>query len=245
MRSLFLIMLVACAGSATAQDPRNDPKSSSYTDWAGQAIRTEVRHSADIAEATHFDNEKTGYPVNYWTRGILRPYAGPALRPWLLYDAIDERLYTRSASGELEAVSTNTLREFSVGDSLLGSRRTYRRYLDARVGDATRRTAFFEVRYDAGRSALLCHRDVYVDPGNLTSVRRGLKPPKRIVEKQAYYLKRADDNTLTPITFKEGVIMGALGTAHRAELAAYVSQKRLKLSRENDVIALLAYADTL
>ncbi len=243
--SLFAMLTAFTSSVAAAQDPRNNPKSSDYVDWGNQAIKVEERQSVGIREATHANNEKTGYPVNYWTRGILRPFAGPALRPWLLYDAIDERLYTRSASDKLETVSTITLREFSVGDSLLGSRRTYRRYLDARVDDATLRTAFFEVHYDAGRSALLCRRVTYIDPGNLTSVRRGLKPPKRIVEKKTYYLKRAENNTLIPVALNADVILGALGTTHRAELAAYVSQKRLKLTQENDVIALLAYADTL
>ena len=44
---------------------------------------------------------------------------------------------------------------------------------------ATLRTAFFEVHYDAGRNALLCHRVTYLDPGNLTSVRKGLKATEK------------------------------------------------------------------
>ena len=206
-------------------------------------MKIDKAHSDDVREAVP-SAPKYGYPVSYWTRGLLRPYAGPSSRPWLLYDAIDLQLYTRSSDGDrVEVVRTDGLREFSVGDSLLGSRRTYRRYLNARLADPTLRTAFFEVRYDLGGSALLCQRNILVmDPHTLQNVRKGTtRAPARII----YFLKIADNNTLTPVALREDAVFAALGTAHKAELAAYARLKRLKLDRENDVITLLAYLDTL
>ena len=183
----------------------------------------------------------TFYPVPYWTQGLIRPYTGPAARPWLKYNAITQQLVARSASGEMEAVNTEALREFVVGDSLLGTRRVYRRYLDARLENAALRTAFFEVRYDAGRTALLCHRVVIETFNSQMRPQSGTPKPQ---ERVRYFIKDTT-NRLIPVVLTQESILKALGTEYGATLAAYASRKRLKFSRESDMILLLAHYDTL
>ncbi len=178
------------------------------------------------------------YPVPYWTRGILQPYSGAVSRPWLKFDATTQQLYSRSATDEPEPINMAVLKAFAVGDSLLGTRRVYRRYLNARLENATLRTAFFEVRYDSGRTVLLCRRVVtekIAQRGGWTSR----------YEKATYFLKKGGDNLIAPLELNYKALLAALPPAHRPALAAYASKRALKLNRERDVIQLIAYYDTL
>ena len=178
------------------------------------------------------------YPVPYWTRGILQTYTGTVSRPWLKFDAINQQLYSRSATDEPEAVNMNNLRAFAVGDSLSGTRRVYRRYLNARLANAALRTAFFEVRYDAGRTVLLCHRVI----AERVAHRQGSAARR---ERVAYFLKEPNSNLLVPVDLSQKALLAALKPVHRSALAAYAGGKSLQLKRERDVIRLLAYYDGL
>ncbi|MFD1468868.1 hypothetical protein ACFQ48_11595 [Hymenobacter caeli] len=168
------------------------------------------------------------YLFPYWTQGVLRSYAGPARRAWLKYNVIDRQLVARTAAGGVAVVNTDNLREFSVGDSAQGLRLTYRRYRDARVPQPKLRTAFFEVHYDAGKTALLCQRTAF---------------PNR--ESVLQYFLKTSDHLLTPVKLAPRPLLAALGPAHADALAAYTEQQRLNLGRESDVARLLAYDDAL
>ena len=198
-------------------------------------------HSSSIQEATHAPTA-TFCPLPYWTQGTLRPYAGAASRAWLLYDAHRQQLVRRSAAGGPETVNTDELREFSVGDSLLGTHRLYRRYLEARLANPALRTAFFEVRHDAGRAALVCQRAVYeyahMENGKRTN-------PEKLKETVRYFIKDNGNNIVAVGSLRPEAVLAALGTAHGAALTAYARQQRLELNRERDVIRLLTYYDTL
>ena len=233
--------LLICT-NALAQAERIFPKSDGSE--MTEALLRERRHQPADTDKPPV-KPPVFYPVPYWTRGILQPYSKPVSRPWLKFDAVNQQLYSRSATDEPVVVNMADLRAFAVGDSLLGTRHVYRRYLGARLKDAALRTAFFEVRYDAGHIALLCHHKSYVNPSDLADIRKGYQVKARIVEKIVYYLKSADHNTITPIILREDVVLEALGPVHLAELTTYTRQKRLKLNRERDVIALLAYLDKL
>ena len=178
------------------------------------------------------------YPVPYWTRGILQTYTGTVSRPWLKFDAVNQQLYSRSAADEPEAVNMVNLRAFAVGDSLMETRRVYRRYLNARLKDAALRTAFFEVRYDAGRTTLLCHRVV----AERVAHRHGSADRS---ERATYFLKEPNSNLLVPVALNQKAVLAALRPVHRLALAAYAGEKSLQLNRERDVIRLLAYYDGL
>ena len=132
----------------------------------------------------------------------------------------------------------NNLRAFAVGDSLSGTRRVYRRYLHARLANAALRTAFFEVRYDAGRTVLLCHRVIAerVAHEQGSAARR---------ERVAYFLKEPNSNFLVPVDLSQKALLAALKPVHRSALAAYAGRKSLQLKRERDAIRLLAYYDGL
>lgn len=166
-----------------------------------------------------------------WTRGVLRPYSGPSSRVWLKYNVMDHQLIKRSFLGEtplVTVVNTDDLHEFSVGDSARGLRLTFRRYLTARVPKANLRTTFFEVHYDAGKTALLCKR---------------LASPNRD-DVLRYYLKTAD-NLLTPLDLAPRPVLAALGPLHADALVAFARDKQLNLTREADVVRLLLYHDSL
>ena len=178
------------------------------------------------------------YPISYWTRGILQAYSGTVSRPWLKFDAINQQLYSRSAADEPEPIDMAPLRAFAVGDSLLGTRHVYRRYLDARLENAALRTAFFEVRYDAGHTVLLCHRVIAAR----VAQRQGLAAGR---ERVAYFLKEANSNLLVPIALTQKALLAVLNPVHRSALTAYTGKESLQLNRERDVIRLLAYYDAL
>ena len=178
------------------------------------------------------------YPVPYWTRGILQTYTGVVSRPWLKFDAINQQLYSRSATDAPVAVNMTELKAFAVADSLLGTRHVYRRYLDARLENAALRTAFFEVSYDAGRTALLCHRIITEKVTSRQGSAGGC-------EQAAYFLKEPNSNLLVPVSLNQKALLAALNPGHRSALAAYAGKKSLRLNRERDVIRLLAYDDTL
>ncbi|OGX85757.1 hypothetical protein [Hymenobacter glacialis] len=178
----------------------------------------------------------------YWTRGTVQPYAGPATRPWLKYDLVFENLTYRLPSGEPEQVDLNNIREFTLGDSLLKTQRTYRRYLNARIENPALRLAFFEVRYDAGQTALLCRRSLVENAVHTRGSQRSGQFQQRVVTK--YFIK-TPDNRLTPTELTQEAVLAALDSPHAVAVAAHIKQKRLKLTEEADVVELLAYYDTL
>ncbi|OGX85760.1 hypothetical protein BEN48_14260 [Hymenobacter glacialis] len=176
-----------------------------------------------------------------WTQGVLRPYTGAPRREWLKYNAVDHQLIYRTLVGATEVVKvvdTDLLREFSVGDSLLGQRLTFRRYLGARMAKPALRKAFFEVHYDAGKTALLCQRTHVVRAGEVS---HGLPGTRDVL---TYFLKTTD-NQLTPVKLSPAPFLAALGPAHADALAAYARAQQLDLRRETDAVRLLVYYDSL
>ena len=243
MRVLLLISLFALPAAALAQDYNPARAAAAATQQsldealANRDLQAQ-REAAKPKPAPLIDGSRWAAP--YWTRGRLVPIAGAPSRPWLKYDVAAQQLLTRTADEAPQLVDTNPLREFSVGDSLLGTRRTFRRYLRARAADPALRTVFFEVCYDAGRSALLRQR-LYTffpkEPG--TTVRRGAQR-----ETIVFFVADAA-HTLPPVTLTPEAILAALAPTHRAALAAYARRQQLRLDREPDIIRLLAYYDTM
>jgi hypothetical protein len=186
--------------------------------------------------------QASSYLFTTWTLGVLRPYAGPARREWLKYNINTHQLIARSSIRNTEithVVDMDVLREFTVGDSLLGMRLTYRRYLNAHIEEPALRTAFFEVHYDAGSTALLCRRTH--TPATALPGPAGFTGAKDVL---SYFLKTID-NQLTPIKLRSENILPALDSTHTAALTAYARQQQLDLTVERDVIRLLAYNDSL
>lgn len=173
----------------------------------------------------------TTYLFSYWTKGVLRSYIGAPRHAWVKYNLMDRQLITRTTAGELtveHVVKMDTLREFTIGDSAQNLRVVYRRYLQARVAKPALRTAFFEVHYDAGRTALLCQRTNFSNRADVLE-----------------YFVKTTDNRILPVKLDAEPLLGALGPGYAPALAAYARQHRLELSQEADVVRLLAYCDTL
>ncbi|MDO7849466.1 hypothetical protein Q5H92_24085 [Hymenobacter sp. M29] len=178
-----------------------------------------------------------------WTQGLLQPYGnGAPQRAWLKYNAFSHQLISRAYVRETEVVKVvdmDLLREFTIGDSLLGLRLTYRRYLNARVLKASLRSAFYEVHYDAGKTALLCQRSH--TRGLPQAGAGGFSGSKDIL---SYFLK-TPDNRIVPVNLRPAEVLAALGAPHATAATTYAQQQQLDLHRENDVVRLLAYCDTL
>lgn len=179
----------------------------------------------------------------YWTRGNVKMTTGTVPRPWLKYDVAGERLLWRRPAGDSLELNTNEIAEFSLGDSLRGKAYTYRRYLTARIENVALRTAFFEVRYDAGHAALLLRRNRMLFHNNNGPSLEG-RPGDKWIETITYFVKRTD-NVIEPVRLSSKSILGALGKEKAAPLNAYVTSEHLKLSEEADVVKLLKYYDTL
>ena len=234
MRSLILLStLLFCTLVLHAQDVKTPYKGNPPYD-IGKAIGNQPAPQQSAKPTAQQSNAlplSGAYLFPYWTKGILRPYTGRPQRAWLKYNSLDQQLITRTNTGTIEQVSrvdTDTLREFTIGDSAQGLRVTYRRYLNARTPQPILRTAFFEVHYDAGKSALLCRR---------------LASPNR--PDILHYFLKTSTNELLPLKLGPPSVLAALGSAYASPLTAYVQEQKLDLNAETDVVRLLAYLDTL
>lgn len=191
----------------------------------------------------NLDVQGTPFVTPAWTLGRVQTVNGPVQKVWLKYDLSTDQLLWRRPAGDSLELNTAQIREFVLGDSLKGSRVVVRRYLNARIESLPLRTAFFEVRYDAGKSALLSQRTKrVVRSGGGPSLTEG-RPP-RWQESTEYFLKR-HDNVILPVRLGEKNVLEALGNDQAPALAAYVKRERLTLRKDADVARLLAYYDTL
>lgn len=185
----------------------------------------------------------SSFLLPYWTRGTVKMTSGTVPQPWLKYDLHGDRLLWRRPNGDSLELNTSTTTEFSLGDSLRGTRYLYRRYLAARIRELPLRTAFFEVRYDAGRSALLRRRSRTLFHGNNGPSLAG-RSGDRWVETSVFYLKNAD-NVIEPIRLGSKAVLAVLGKAKAPALQGYATREHLDLSAEADIVQLLKYYDTL
>ena len=187
----------------------------------------------------------TGTPflLPYWTRGYVKMTTGTVANPWLKYDLANDRLLGRRPAGDSLELDTNPITGFSLGDSLRGERHTFRRYLTSKMADPLLRTAFFEVGYDAGRSALLKRRSrvLYHDSNRPSLTANRLN---KWQEMTLFYLKTTD-NTIEPVRLIPKAILAVLGKAKAPALQAYITRESLDLSAEADLVKLLKYYDTL
>lgn len=185
----------------------------------------------------------TPFLLPYWTRGRVRTTTGTVPSPWLKYDVAGNRLLWRRPAGDSLDLDTNPIIEFSLGDSLRGEQHVFRRYLTAKIVNPLLRTAFFEVSYDAGRSALLKRRTRQLyQSGNRASLTS--RNASKWQETTLYYLKRTDD-VIEPVRLHPKAVLAALGPDHAPDLQAYVAREQLDLTTEAGAVKLLKYYDTL
>ena len=236
MRLLLIPSLVTVACSTALAQGTNRTTEPTNADVVNRAL---ARGKGNV------DINVTGsqFLLPYWTRGNVKMPSGAVPRPWLKYDLAGERLLWRRPTGDSLQLNTDQMTEFSLRDSLRGKTYTYRRYLTARIAPLPLRTAFFEVLYDAGHSALLrrCTR-VLFHGSNGPSLES--HPESKWMETNVFYLKHGD-NIIDPVRLKEKSVLTTLGSEKEPALSAYTFREHLNLSKEADVIKLLQYYDTL
>lgn len=246
MRFILLFLLLAGSPLAQAQDLHADGTKGTFV--PSPMMNSNQSNQRQEPTGPYNPNGQTtiyqasSYLFTTWTLGVLRPYAGPARHEWLKYNANTHQLISRSSVRDVEitnVVDMDVLREFTVGDSLLGMRLTYRRYLNAHIANPSLRTAFFEVHYDTGGTALLCRRSH--TPTTALPGPAGFTGAKDVL---SYFLKTID-NQVSAVKLRSADIFQALGSAHAAALTAYARQQQLDLTVERDVVQLLTYNDSL
>lgn len=238
MRLLFLV-LVVCFSGAAAQAQQVGRGSTSPTDLEFIGQQLEKGKGSKLAVGVR----GTSLLVPSWTKGSVLTSNGPVGPVWLKYDLANDQLLWRRPAGDSLELNTAQVTEFTLGDSLRGTRATFRRYPLARIESPALRTAFFEVCFDAGKSALLRQRTkTVVSSTSSPSLTEGRPPSWQ--ESSQYFVKRAD-NRVMPVRLSEKAVLENLGPAHQAELAGYLKRERLALRKPADVARLLAYYDTL
>ena len=237
MRLLILPLLVGLASPAA----RAQGAISATAPTDAEVLNRELGKGKGQLGATPVTG--SSFLLPYWTRGTVKMTSGTVPQPWLKYDLHGDHLLWRRPSGDSLELNTSAMTEFSLGDSLRGTRYLYRRYLDARIRELPLRTAFFEVRYDAGRSALLRKRSRTLFHTNNGPSLAG-RSSDRWVETSDFYLKNAD-NTIEPIRLNAKAVLAVLGKAKAPALQAYITRESLDLSAEADLVKLLTYYDTL
>lgn len=235
MQFLRLIPCAVLLSTAAMAQSSGGVAATSDNEALNRALYRVKGRSADVVG--------TPFLLPFWTRGNVKTTSGAVPRPWLKYDLAGERLLWRRPTGDSLELDTNTITEFSLGDSLRGERHVFRRYLTSKIADPLLRTAFFEVGYDGGRSALLKRRSrlLYHD---ITRPSLTAKNTSKWQETTLYYLKRGD-NVIEPIRLNPKAVLAALGKDKAPVLQAYAAREGLDLSTETDVVKLLQYYDTL
>ncbi|MBC6698963.1 hypothetical protein [Hymenobacter sp. BT190] len=184
------------------------------------------------------------YLLPGWALGTVAMRTGNVQRQqWLKYDLSDGRLLWRRPQGDSVELFTTMVREFTLRDSATHQTHVFRLYPDVKTEQPVLRATFFDVRYDAGRTALLRQltRQVQTQSssGALTTVKKAMWSSKTL-----YFIKRPDQ-VLVPIRLNGRSVLEALAPQYRAQASTYSSQQQLNLSQEVDVVRLLAYYDSL
>lgn len=232
------LLLIPCVGlfhtAAVAQGTAGVAGTSDYETLNRALYRVKGRSTNVVG---------TPFLLPYWTRGNVKMTTGTVPNPWLKYDVAGDRLLWRRPAGDSLELDTNSMTEFSLGDSARGEKHLYRRYLTSRMADPLLRTAFFEVGYDAGRSALLKRRTrlLYHDSNRPSLTTNNVS---KWQDGTMYYLKRAD-NVIEPIRLSSKAVLAVLGKAQAPALQAYITRENLDLSTEADLVKLLKYYDSL
>lgn len=238
MRFLFLVLMACFGGAAVhAQAVGRGSTSPSNLEYISQQLEKGKGNKLAVGV------RGSSLLVPYWTRGLVLTSNGPVGPVWLKYDLAGDQLLWRRPTGDSLELNTSQVTEFTLGDSLRGTRATFRRYPLARIESPALRTSFFEVCYDAGKSALLRQRSkMIVSSGGSPSLTEAQPPSWQ--ESSQYFVKRAD-NRVMPVRLSEKALLENLGSAHQAELAGYIKRERLALRKPEDVAKLLAHYDTL
>lgn len=237
MRFIALLLL-ATAGHTTIRAQQIGTTKPSALEFIGRQLDRGVPSKSATAVVG------TPFTIAQWAPGRVLTTNGSVGPVWLKYNLASNQLLWRRAAGDSLELNTSQVNEFALGDSLKGSRTTYRRYLTARIEDLNLRTAFFEVCYDGGRSALLRQRTKQFTAGGGGSPSLTEGRPAAWQEVSQYFVKRAD-NIVLPVRLKEKAVLEALGSDHALELMAYTKREHLSLGKQADVAKLLRYYDTL
>ena len=238
VRLLFLVLMAYCGvGAVYAQHVGRGVTSPSNLEYISQQLEKGKGNKLAVGA------RGSALLVPYWTRGSVLTANGPVGPVWLKYDLGSAQLLWRRPAGDSLELNTAQVTEFTMGDSLRGTRATFRRYPLARIESPALRTAFFEVCYDAGKSALLRQRTkIIVSSSGGPSLTEGRLPSWQ--ESLQYFVKRTD-NRVMPVRLTEKAVLENLGPAHQSELAGHVKRERLNLRKPEDVARFLAYYDTL
>ena len=185
----------------------------------------------------------TPFLMPYWSRGSVLMTTGNVPQPWLKYDLAKGRLLWRRSPADSLELDTSLITEFSLADSLHGKTYTYRRYLSARIASLALRTAFFEVNYDEGKSALLRRRTRTLFSGNNGPSLTGRQASKWL-DTSTFFLKHSD-NVIDPVKLNAKSVLAVLGKEKAPRLSAFATREGLDLSQQADVVKLLKYYDSL
>ncbi|KUG08575.1 hypothetical protein [Solirubrum puertoriconensis] len=236
-RALPLLAFAALACTAVSAQTRTSMTAATDADY----INTELSKGKGLS--TRSSTAGSPFLFHNWTSGQLVSTVSGPRRALLKYDLAQNRLLVRKPNGDSVEVMMAQVKEFTLGDSARGERYTFRLYPDVKTEKPTLRSTLWDVRYDAGSTALLRQRTRTVySYGNSPSLAGSTGSAWR--DTYAYYIKRTD-NTLVPVRLNTRSVLEALGKAQAPALQAYINQQRLKLDDEADVAKLLAYFDTL
>jgi hypothetical protein len=231
---LLPALLVQLASTAQAQRADTGGKPNDY-----DYINRELGHLRPGAPVTG-----SPFLLPGWALGTVAMRTGNVQRQqWLKYDLSAARLLWRRPQDDSVELFTTMVREFTLRDSATHQTHVFRLYPEARTELPVLRATFFDVRYDAGRTALLRHLtrqiQTQTSSGALTTIKKSAWS-----NKTAYYLK-LPDQTLVPVRLSNRSVLDALAPQYREQAGAYVSQQQLNLNKEADVVRLLTYYDSL
>ncbi|WBA42652.1 hypothetical protein [Hymenobacter canadensis] len=231
---LLPALLTQLAGAAQAQRANEGGRLNNY-----DYINRELGHRRDGQPATG-----SPFLLPGWALGTVLLRTGNVQRgQWLKYDLSAERLLWRRPQGDSVELFTTLVREFTLRDSATHQTHLFRLYPEVKTEQPVLRATFFDVRYDAGRTALLRHltRQVRTQSSNgaMTTVKKSEWSSKTV-----YFLK-LPDQALVPVRLSSRSVLDALAPQYQAQASAYVSQQQLNLNKEADVVRLLTYYDRL
>lgn len=188
----------------------------------------------------------TGSPLLLpaWALGNVTMRAGNVQRQqWLKYDLAAGHLLWRRPQGDSVELFTTLVREFTLRDSSVHQTHTFRLYPEVKTDKPVLRNVFFDVRYDAGRTALLRQLTRQVSTQSSSGALTTLK--KSVWSTHETYFLKLPDQTLIPVRLNSRSMLDALPAQYRQIVTAYSKRQQLDLRREADVLRLLTYYDSL
>lgn len=107
------------------------------------------------------------------------------------------------------------------------------------------RDTFFEVIWFSDEYSLLSNYKLKITPGDINPLTKTYINPKKYIHNRSFYIKKSNDEQMTPIKLKKSEILKLIDDLYVNEVKRFVKKRRLKYNKVSDVKDVLAYYNSI